>query len=93
MTTSGDRVIGMERKALLSTMWIFVVLNYLYCDVASLMDAGSLKQYLAGNVGGMEMTQGFLLGAADANEGREWMTAPGPLVGPSAVVVAEAASR
>jgi hypothetical protein len=28
------------------------------------MDAGLLKQYLAGNVGGMEMTQGFFLGAA-----------------------------
>lgn len=53
-----------DRKVLLSTIWIFVVFNYLYCDVVSLMDAGLLKQYLAGNVGGMEMTQGFFLGAA-----------------------------
>ena len=64
MNALADRVFALDRKALLSTLWIFVVLNYLYCDVASLMDAGSLKQYLAGNVGGMEMTQGFLLGAA-----------------------------
>jgi threonine/homoserine/homoserine lactone efflux protein len=54
---------AMDRKVLLSTLWIFVVLNYLYCDVVSLMDARMLKQYLAGNAGGMEITQGFLLGA------------------------------
>ncbi len=53
----------MHRKVLLSTIWIFVVLNYLYCDVLSLMDAPLLKQYLPGNVGGMQFTQGFLLGA------------------------------
>ena len=54
---------GMDRKVLLSTLWIFVVLNMLYCDVVSLMDAGLLKQYLSGTVGGMEFTQGYLLGA------------------------------
>ncbi len=54
---------AMDRKVLLSTIWIFVVFNYLYCDVISLMDAELLKQFMTGNVGGMEMTQGFLLGA------------------------------
>ncbi len=54
---------AMDRKALLSTIWIFAVLKYLYCDVLSLMDANLLKQYLAGNVGGLPFTQGFLLGA------------------------------
>ncbi len=49
-------------KARLSTLWIFAMLNYLYCDVVSLMDAGFLKQYMTGNVGGMHLTQGFLLG-------------------------------
>jgi hypothetical protein len=53
-----------DEKALLSTLWIFVVLNYLYCDVVGLMDSALLKQYLAGNVGGAQITQGFLLGAA-----------------------------
>ncbi len=51
-------------KARFSTLWIFVVLNYLYCDVVSLMDPELLKQYMAGNVGGIHMTQGFLLSAA-----------------------------
>ena len=53
-----------DRKAVLSTLWIFAVLNYLYCDLMGLMDAPVLKQYLAGTVGGMQVTQSFLLGAA-----------------------------
>ncbi len=54
----------MDVKVILATLWIFVMFNYLYCDVMSLMDPWSLKQYLAGNVGGVQITQGFLLGAA-----------------------------
>jgi Family of unknown function (DUF6326) len=59
------KITGMEdRKALLSTLWVFVMFNYLYCDVIGLMDPGLLKQFMAGNVGGMQINQGFLLGAA-----------------------------
>src|ERR687897_205862 len=54
----------MDMKSKLSTLWIFVVLNYLYCDIVSLMDPELLPQYLAGNVNGLEFTPGFLLGAA-----------------------------
>ena len=54
----------MSMPTKLSTLWIFVTLNYLYCDVTSLMDPDVLKQYLAGNLGGLQMTQGFLLAAA-----------------------------
>jgi hypothetical protein len=53
-----------ERKALLSTLWVFAMFNYLYCDVVALMDPQLLKQFMTGNVGGMHITQGFLLGAA-----------------------------
>jgi hypothetical protein len=53
-----------DKKALLSTLWIFAMLNYLYCDVISLMDPEFLKQYMTGNVGGLQITQGFLFGAA-----------------------------
>ena len=53
-----------SKQALLSTIWIFVVLNYLYCDVMSLMDANLLGQYLKGSIDGMAITDGFLLGAA-----------------------------
>lgn len=54
--------ISMRTK--LSAIWIFVVLNYLYCDVAGLMDARLLQQYLSGVVDGFAMTPLFLLGAA-----------------------------
>lgn len=50
-------------KSKLSTLWIFATLNYLYCDVVTLMDPNMLKEFLAGSVGGMNITQAFLLGA------------------------------
>lgn len=53
-----------DRKVLLSTLWIFVTLNYLYADVISLMDTELLNQYLTGTVAGLQMTQSFLFGAA-----------------------------
>jgi Family of unknown function (DUF6326) len=53
-----------RREPLLSTLWIFVTLNYLYCDVLGLTDHVQLRQYLIGTVNGVEMTQGFLLGAS-----------------------------
>jgi hypothetical protein len=53
-----------DNKILLSTLWIFAILNYLYCDIMGIMDVNLLKQYLAGNVNGMEMNENFLLVAA-----------------------------
>ncbi|MER0439697.1 DUF6326 family protein [Emticicia sp. W12TSBA100-4] len=53
----------MNRKTLLSTLWIFVTINYLYCDLIGLMDASLLKQYLTGNVEGMKINENFLLAA------------------------------
>ena len=47
----------------LSTLWTFATLNYLYCDVVSLMDSSKLRGFLAGTVGGFDMTQQFLLAA------------------------------
>jgi len=50
-------------KSKLSTLWVVATLNYLYCDVVTLMDPHLLKQFMAGSVGGMQISQGFLLGA------------------------------
>lgn len=52
-----------DRKSILSTLWIFVVLNYLYCDVAGLMDSNLLTQYVSGVVDGWKITESFLLAA------------------------------
>jgi hypothetical protein len=53
-----------RREIVLSTLWIFVTLNYLYCDVLTLMDAKFLQQIITGRVGEMSFTPGFLLGAS-----------------------------
>jgi threonine/homoserine/homoserine lactone efflux protein len=51
-------------KTRFSTLWLFLSLNYICCDMLGLMDSSVLKQYLAGSVDGNELTQGFLLVAA-----------------------------
>jgi hypothetical protein len=51
-------------KANLSTLWLFAVLNYLYCDVMTHMDSDALKHLLTGTVGSIRITQGFLLQAS-----------------------------
>jgi hypothetical protein len=53
-----------NKKVMLSTLWIFVTLNYLYCDVVALMNPIMLNQILTGNVGSIHLTENFLLGAA-----------------------------
>lgn len=57
-------IVEMDMKVKLSTLWLFAILNYLYCDVVGLMDSELLRQYMTGSVGGMHITQGFLLGAS-----------------------------
>ena len=54
----------MNIKVKLSTLWIFAMFNYLYADVMSLMDPEGLKNIMTGQVGSIQITQGFLLGAA-----------------------------
>lgn len=53
-----------NKRGILSALWIFVTLNYLYCDVLGLMDPVLLNQYLAGEVNGMTVDQNFLLAGA-----------------------------
>jgi hypothetical protein len=51
----------MDQKTTLSTLWIFLTLNFIFCDVFTLMHADDLQQLLTGKVGGMEITESFLL--------------------------------
>jgi hypothetical protein len=53
-----------NQKVVLSTSWIFAMFNYLYCDLVGMMDPNLLKQFITGTVGGIEFSQGFLLGAS-----------------------------
>lgn len=55
-----------RRRVVLSTLWIFALLNYLYADVYTLFFNGLLRPEVArrfaeGNMGGIQVTQGFVL--------------------------------
>jgi hypothetical protein len=64
MNTSGNTIKRIDTKVLLSTLWVFLAANYIYRDILSNMEAGTLQGYLAGNVGEITITQGFLLAGA-----------------------------
>jgi hypothetical protein len=58
-----------DRRVILSTLWIFAVLNYLYADMMTLFFQPALqpqawKELQAGFVGSIQITQGFALIAA-----------------------------
>ena len=53
-----------DTKVLLSTLWIFLTANYIYCDVISHMDPAFIKELITGTIGSIQVTQGFLLTAA-----------------------------
>ncbi len=50
-----------NRKSLLSLLWIFLTVNYIFCDVMTLHLASYLEAFLSGDVGGMKITEEFLL--------------------------------
>jgi len=54
----------MDRKVLLSTLWIFLTVNFIFCDVFTLMYSEDLRKILTGNVDGTQISQQFLLGFA-----------------------------
>ena len=62
--TSNTKIV--DRKVVLSTLWIFVMFNYLYADVYTLffnpvLEKELWQQFLAGYVGSIQITQGFVL--------------------------------
>ena len=54
----------MNKKTLLSTLWIFLTVNFIFCDVFTLMHSEDLKNLLNGSVDGMRITQEFLFSFA-----------------------------
>jgi hypothetical protein len=53
-------------KVALPLLWVFMLLNYLYCDVLSLLDPANLRDVLAGHAAGgsVQITPEFLLASA-----------------------------
>ncbi len=64
MNTSTTITAMESMKSKLQTLWIFLMLNWLYCDILSNMEAGVLQGYLTGSVGNIQVTPTFLLGSA-----------------------------
>lgn len=48
-----------DRKNLLSLLWIYLTVNYIYCDVFTLHLAKYLEAFLTGDVGGMKIPEEF----------------------------------
>ena len=61
--TTTSSAVRRDPRVVLQSVWIFTMLNYLYCDVLGFMVAEDLQGFLDGNVGGLEITPMFLLGA------------------------------
>ena len=50
-----------DPRTLLSMLWVFVTFNYVYADVFGLLDPQQLSMIMSGVVGGVNITQEFLL--------------------------------
>jgi hypothetical protein len=53
-----------KTNIVLSTLWIFLTVNFIFCDVFTLMHPDDLRNILEGKIGDIEMTQEFLLAFA-----------------------------
>ena len=58
---SNKKTTGMDMKAKLSTLWIFVLFNIIFSEFHKLLQPGFLEELMTGSVGGVQMTQGVLL--------------------------------
>lgn len=59
--TSARRV---PRRTVVASLWLFVLLCYLYCDVLGLFRTEDLRAILDGRIGGITITDSFLLAAS-----------------------------
>ena len=64
MSTEAVPLPAQDRRTLLSTAWIFLAANYIFCDVLSLMEPSAARDLLAGRIGSIQVNQGFLLASA-----------------------------
>jgi MFS family permease len=68
MTTTSNTA-ARDRKVILSTLWIFAILNYAYADIMTLffnpvLQPEEQQRILSGYVGDIRITQGFVLAGA-----------------------------
>jgi len=56
-----QKLLTMERKAILSTLWVFVLLNMVFRDFHELVRPGLLEEMMTGIVNGTQVTDELLL--------------------------------
>jgi hypothetical protein len=66
MKTTTKTTLPNDRRVILSALWIFVMLNYVYADILTLyfnatLQPAAWKQFQSGQVGSIHITQGFVL--------------------------------
>ncbi|MGB3635568.1 MAG: DUF6326 family protein [Rubrobacteraceae bacterium] len=59
--STDEKTTGIETKALLSTLWIFMLLNMLFRDFHELLRPGTIEEMTAGVVNGTPMTEELVL--------------------------------
>lgn len=64
MNTNTSAIRAISPKTMLSTLWLFAMLNFAYGDVVTLMDSTQLKQYLTGDINGVHLSPSFLLASS-----------------------------
>jgi len=62
-----------DRRALLSTLWIVLMFNYIYGDVLGLHDPAYLAAIQSGTVAGIDIVPAFLVGAGVLMQLPIWM--------------------
>lgn len=55
---------NVKRREIIVSLWIFLSLNYILCDLFSNMEQSVIQGLLRGEIAGMAVTEGFLLLAA-----------------------------
>jgi hypothetical protein len=61
MTTTRSPI---DRHTLLSLVWLFVLANFIYCDVIGLHDPSVLRSLFDGHAGDIQITPPFLLASS-----------------------------
>jgi hypothetical protein len=60
---SSEKMVDCEnQKMVLQTVWIFAMLNYIYCDIIAQMDPEAIRKLLSGELMPFPTTPGFWLG-------------------------------
>jgi hypothetical protein len=72
VSTLGDVKINVKIK--LSALWVTLMLFYVYADILGFYTPGNIEKVVSGEIGGIQISEGFLFGMA------LWMALPSVMV-------------